>query len=53
MFVALIAEAALRNNEPISSAGGLSDAVVLQDGDGFDEVAGLGGAAAEFPEDAP
>lgn len=40
-------------SEPISSAGGLSDAVVLQDGDGFDEVAGLGGAAAEFPEDAP
>lgn len=41
------------DTEPISSAGGLSDAVVLQDGDGFDEVAGLGGAAAEFPEDAP
>ncbi|WP_344246606.1 hypothetical protein, partial [Actinocorallia libanotica] len=26
-------------NEPLSSSGGLSGSVVLQDGDGFDEVA--------------
>jgi hypothetical protein len=35
--------------EPISSSGRLSSSVVLQDGDGFDEVAGLAGAASEFP----
>ncbi|MEV0408997.1 hypothetical protein [Actinoallomurus sp. NPDC050550] len=35
--------------EPISSSGELSDAVVLQDGDGFDEMAGLAGAAAQLP----
>jgi hypothetical protein len=36
-------------SEPISSSGELSDAVVLQDGDGFDEVAGLAWAAAQLP----
>ncbi|WP_308211269.1 helix-turn-helix domain-containing protein [Actinomadura rupiterrae] len=40
--------------EPISSSGGgLSGAVVLEDGDGLDEVAGLARAAAQFPQDAP
>ena len=34
--------------EPISSSGGLSGPVVLEHGDGLDEVAGLGGAAPEL-----
>jgi hypothetical protein len=41
------------DSESISSSVCLSGSVVLQDGDGFDEVAGLAGAAAEFSEDAP
>ena len=40
-------------SEPISSLGRLSGSVVLQDGDGFDQVAGLAGAAAQFSEDSP
>jgi hypothetical protein len=36
-------------SEPISSLSRLSGPVILQDGDGLDEVAGLGGAAPEFP----
>ena len=32
--------------DPFSSSGGLGDAVVLKDGDGLAEVAGLAGAAA-------
>ncbi len=39
--------------EPISSLGCLSGAVVLQDGDGLDQVAGLARAAAQFPQDSP
>jgi hypothetical protein len=40
-------------SEPISSSAGLSDAVVLEDGNGLDQMAGLAGAAPEFPQDAP
>jgi hypothetical protein len=34
------------NTERFSSSSGLCDAVVLKDGDGFAQVAGLAGAAA-------